>query len=122
MTILKDSKRDELFEYLPIMAIIDYKWEAYTRQFFMRQFRIFLGFISLFITSLFLQIQEKNELASSIAELCLNVIALCILFFLNKHELIILRNSNNDMRAYFQDYWNFIDIGLLITFATMVTF
>jgi len=63
MTVLKDSNRDELFESLPIMIIIDYKWQAYTRGFFIEQFKKFLCFISLFIVSLGLQQQARENLA-----------------------------------------------------------
>ncbi len=67
---LVDSENHDYFETLPIQTIIQYKWEKYTKDFFMKQFCLFLIFFFMNFTDIYYSIlyKELNESSDIISD------------------------------------------------------
>lgn len=61
MKVLSQSKRDDLFESNSIQAVIDFKWEAYTKNYFLWQFLYFLLFVVFFAVNILIQSYIQDQ-------------------------------------------------------------
>jgi len=121
---LLSSSSIEIYENLTIQTIINFKWQKYTKQFFQMQFYIFLVFVFSLIGDILISLElTENETKiwddlftnyNCALVFCLKFVCLGILSYFSKHEIT---SASRDVRAYFSDFWNYIDfllIGLYI--------
>jgi hypothetical protein len=85
---LSECSNEQIFETKLIMTIIDYKWDTYTRDYFLKQLLIFLGFVTAFVMMIVLRASSMESafmyyMLKSIAAVC----GLATQAFLYKHEL-----------------------------------
>lgn len=103
---------------MPIKIMIDYKWKAYARGIFLRQFRHFLCFVSLLVLTIILQ--DETDTFYRLLNFSLDCLALVFLLILSTHEYETLREEG--IRSYLTDFWNYIDLGLLTIFLSLCVF
>ena len=118
---LKESKNLELFEMEPIQHIIDYKWETYTYEFFLKKFQMYLIFL------IFYYIDIERGLYSELFLIQKNT-GLRIkdsLFFVNKGICILVQSLftiyeliqiHQEGRDYFEDIWNYMEVAGIVIF------
>lgn len=63
----------------------------------------------------YISLPESSSVALVVASYVLDTLACMLIFYLNKHEVETLIKFG--IRDYFNDAWNYVDIGLVLTFA-----
>jgi Ion transport protein len=121
MKSLQATDRIEIYENLTIQTIINFKWNQYTKNFFEKQFLIFLVFVFLFIADTYLSIyMENSEIYIHEAglsnpyvtcTLVAKLICLVILSYFAKYEI---KSALADFGDYISEYWNFIDFMVIV--------
>ncbi|CDW78462.1 wd-40 repeat protein [Stylonychia lemnae] len=126
-TICKATKIS-LFENTCVQTIIDYKWEQYTKAFYIKHFFLFLAFIVSLITDTFVSIQMKRTLDESQKEinqyfwtaLFISVgfksICFILLIYFALYELKT-KEALGSWGRYFESFWNILDFILIALYA-----
>ena len=100
-----------------IKQIVRFKWETYTRDYFIRRFYIFLIFIFSLLLDFMYCSSDTDVIFNNNSELACNVStqSLCslVLIFFVIHEI---KSYNRDKDTYQNDPWNYSDLLLIIAF------
>lgn len=93
---LVSTGNHDYFESLPIQTIIEFKWDKYTRDFFVKQFYIFLIFffaniVDIYYSILIKEVNDNSEIVSDdrIIYVCIGLKTICvaILLYFCHHEI-----------------------------------
>ena len=98
--------------------MISFKWEKYTKNFFLYQFVLFL----LFITAYFLDIyfySIQNTDRSIVEMIIIKVFCLILIGCLAVYEFLQFLNEESK-RDYFKDFWNYVDFLIITMYPTLV--
>lgn len=110
-----------LFEIEVIQTIIDYKWEKYTRNFFMFKFWLYVSFLITYISDLeTLNIPNENEIDSQLrikdwGFYLRKAWCGCVQSTFFIYEIMQFRNEG---REYFYGFWNYFELLGICFFAT----
>jgi hypothetical protein len=116
--IAKISDQDiGLLEIPCLQAIIKFKWKAYTRRFFVRQFYFMAAFLIFFFMDLGGLIDFDVAALDFITKLCLRIGCGICIFKLFLHELKQIRKS---IKQYFSEFWNICDICFTLGYGIYV--
>eukprot|EP00347_Sterkiella_histriomuscorum_P004138 403361610 len=116
---LTNYENIEIFETPIIQAIIDYKWDKYTKNYFRNHFALFLGFLALVIFDIYYFVINLNKEGLTdeeiqtifIQKLCLQLVCWSYLLFLSYYETksMILQGAD----SYFSEFFNYGDLALI---------
>eukprot|EP00347_Sterkiella_histriomuscorum_P023209 403335532 len=122
--VLSEAESIELFEFLALQTIINFKWQRYTKGFFQTQFSIFLIFCFSFLFEILysLILVDKAQdppldnrniyvLYSSQA------VSLSVLIYFFIYEI----KQAMKQEGYFQEIWNFFDYTLSICYIVLIS-
>lgn len=98
-----------------VQIIIDYKWDKYTKHFFLGQFYMFL----LFALSFFLDIMIIGINADQMQLTSLIFKAVCILVLLYFTMYEISQAKKEGFINYLSSAWNYIDMMLTISYTAI---
>ncbi len=127
---LVESGNHDYFESLPIQTIIQFKWEKYTKDFFLKQFYLFLVFFFVNFTDIYYSILSKeideNSFITSdgrnpFVYIPLKVICGIILLYFGIYECRQMLNMEN-IKDHFSEIWNYTDLLLIVTYFMMAVF
>ncbi len=124
---LVQSGNHDYFESLPIQTIIQFKWEKYTRDFFLKQFYFFLIFFFVNFGDIYYSIFSKEIDDSSMIisdgrdpyiYITLKSICGLVLLYFGFHEIRQMKS----IREHFSEIWNWTDLLLIVTYFVMAVF
>eukprot|EP00347_Sterkiella_histriomuscorum_P017796 403347960 len=123
MQVLSKSENIEIFEYLAVQAIIDFKWYQYTKQFFQKQFFIFLVFCFTYIFEVLYTLINVNRRENPIVDdrnpivlYTFKAVSLIVLSYFIVYEI----KQSRKQKGYLWEIWNFFDYSLIISYLTEI--
>jgi hypothetical protein len=101
------NKDEDILEIETIKAIIEFKWEAYTKGFFSIQLFLMLIFtVAFFVDVIAIADNPKQLHKDDLKQFVPRIICMVILFFLSIYEVI---DFFINPLSYFRRYWNLND-------------
>eukprot|EP00347_Sterkiella_histriomuscorum_P005927 403354731 len=123
MQVLSQSENLEVFEYLAVQIIIDFKWNQYTKSFFKKQFFIFLVFCFSFIFEVMYSLIYLNRREDPIVDdrnpivlYSFKAVSLIVLSYFFVYEL----KQAIIQKGYLMEIWNFFDYSLIISYLAEI--
>jgi len=109
MRYLSSSDDLELFQQEAVQMIVDYKWDTYTRQFFLNKLIIYFIFLGTLYTDIdFVFIPLEGERDKGLYYLCRKAVGIMIQMFFFSYEMQQLYKAGQD---YFLDMWNYFELA-----------
>eukprot|EP00347_Sterkiella_histriomuscorum_P023276 403335266 len=125
MQVLSQSENIEVFEYLAVQTIIDFKWNQYTKSFFKKQFFIFLVFCFSFLFEVMYTLTYQNRREDPIIDdrnptvlYSFKAVSLIVLSYFFVYEL----KQALIQKGYIMEIWNIFDYSLIISYLAEIIF
>lgn len=116
MMSLLEYPNIDIFENACIQTIIDFKWQKYTKWYYVIQAIIYLSFFVIFIADLFYSVFYNQRRDFNLV-LCLKIVCNAFLFFF---LLISLASGfKAGLKWYFKTIWNYIDLFIFVLYLAM---
>eukprot|EP00347_Sterkiella_histriomuscorum_P003632 403363541 len=119
MQVLSKTDSIELFEYLTIQTIINFKWQISTKRFFQTQFAIFLVFCFSFLFEIMYTLSYVNKQVEPITDernmivlYISKAISLIVLIYFFIYEI----KQALKQEGYLKEIWNFFDYTLIVSY------
>eukprot|EP00347_Sterkiella_histriomuscorum_P008062 403346519 len=113
---LVDLDNLEIFESECIQIILDYKWQTYTRRFYLIQFYVFILFLVAYAIDIYFFVIQKEE-RDIAQQLIVKLTCLVCLLASGFYEMVQLWKSS--FTQYFQEVWNYFDLLMIIQYVVI---
>ncbi|CDW85239.1 wd-40 repeat protein [Stylonychia lemnae] len=126
MQVLSETEKPEYFENKIIQAIINFKWNTYTKSFYQNRFYFYMIFMASFIFDIFYstyatqnildESNNKEVLQPNIwLQISTKIICSLVLLYFLIYEIQQIRVQRGD---YFKDGWNYFDFTHILAYTT----
>ncbi|CDW77824.1 wd-40 repeat protein [Stylonychia lemnae] len=120
--VLSTTDVNEYFESTTIQTIIKYKWEAYTKRFFERQFYLYLIYLLTFIFEIFYSLSNgktqkdyiEDDRILTVIIITKMICSLILIYFLNQEV-----KQARKQEGYLKEIQNLFDFSLIISYFVM---
>ena len=110
---LKDTEDMGLFEQEPIQVIIDYKWNTYTKNFFLVKLIIYFIYLSFFYFDMDYMHDENRKLGAYFYTI--KGVCFVIQMWFLQYEV---SQMINEKMEYLKDMWNYFELMGTFTYVT----
>lgn len=107
---LKDCKDLELFEQESIQMLIDFKWNTYTKHFFMAKFFLYFAFVGFYYVDIESGLQHMRLHKSRISHLSFFLTKGITMFVMFLFLLYEIQQFKIEKAMYIRDVWNYMEV------------
>ncbi|CDW82402.1 serine threonine protein kinase [Stylonychia lemnae] len=118
MQVLEQSNNEDLFESELIQIVLSFKWDKYAFKFHLLSFLQFFVFLVNFIVDIYFLVLYEDD-RSFYQQWALKVIGAAYIFFQIQYEIKTILVQG--ILSYLSEYWNYVDIFLILLYAGSAT-